>query len=172
MSDIDRKLILEENEHFEKEYAETQENQIINNVTNENDPVIEKVIHGSLIQLGFINFDTSSAVNSSSEAMVSPEHRKHFRRDVYVGIRDIEQGFDFLGRVVEGPFHSPHEVGLDSAITRTTVLHPDRTQFRPSYYVTGTIEVLGKLGEGEQLVPSSTRPRPYSEIYIFPPLVI
>ena len=57
---------------------------------------------------------------------------------------------------------------MDSAITRTTVLHPDRTQFRPTYYVTGTIEVLGQLVENERLIPSPTRPRPYSEIYIFP----
>jgi len=101
--------------------------------------------------------------------MVSAEHRKHFRRDVYVGIKDTEQKLDFLGRVVEGPFHLPHEVGIDSAITRTTVLHPDRTQFRPSYYVNGTIEILGQLGEDERLIPCPTRPRPYSEIYIFPP---
>jgi DNA helicase HerA-like ATPase len=101
--------------------------------------------------------------------MVSPEHRKHFYRDIYVGIKDIEQGIDFLGRVVEGPFHSPHEVGVDSAITRTTVLHPDRTLFRPSYYVTGAIEILGQLRDDERLIPSATRPRPYSEIYIFPP---
>ncbi len=126
-------------------------------------------IQKSLMRLGFINFDGNSADNSTSNAMVSAEHRQHFRRDVYVGIHDIEQNIDFLGRVVEGPFHSPHEVGIDSAITRTTILHPDRTQFRPSYYVEGTIEILGQLTEGERLIPSPTRPRPYSEVYIFPP---
>jgi DNA helicase HerA-like ATPase len=70
---------------------------------------------------------------------------------------------------VEGPFHSPHEIGADSAITRTTVLHPERTKFRPSYFVYGTIEVLGQLVNGERLIPTPTRPRPYSEIFIFPP---
>jgi len=69
--------------------------------------------------------------------MVSEARRRHFRRDVYVGIRDREQGIDFLGRIVEGPFHAPHEIGPDSAITRTTVLHPERTRFRPVYYVYG-----------------------------------
>src|SRR5439155_6833633 len=54
------------------------------------------------------------------------------------------------------------------AITRTTVLHPDRTQFRPTYYVYGTIEVLGSLTDGERVLPTATRPRPYSEIYVFP----
>lgn len=126
-------------------------------------------INDSLIRLGFVNFDNPSADNTSSEALVSEDYRKFFKRDVYVGIKDKEQGVDFLGRVVEGPFHNPHEVGIDSAITRTTVLHPDRTQFRPSYFVSGTIEILGQLVDGERLVPTPTRPRPYSEIYIFPP---
>lgn len=135
---------------------------------NEEDANVVNAIQQSLVRLGFVNFDSTSADNTTSNAMVSAEYRQCFRRDVYVGVRDHEQGIDFLGRVVEGPFHSPHEVGLDSAITRTTVLHPDRTQFRPTYYVSGTIEILGQLTENERLVPSPTRPRPYSEIYIFP----
>ena len=171
MSDDNRDLSQEENEGFDKEEIETQneQDQSHKNVIAEDDFETTKTINKSLIQLGFVNFDSNSADNSSSEAMVSAEHRKHFRRDVYVGIKDIEQKLDFLGRVVEGPFHLPHEVGIDSAITRTTVLHPDRTQFRPSYYVNGTIEILGQLEEDERLIPCPTRPRPYSEIYIFPP---
>jgi hypothetical protein len=103
----------------------------------------------SLLRVGFVNFDAAATDNTTTGAMVSADLRQHFRRDVYVGIRDREQNIDFLGRIVEGPFHAPHEVSQDSAITRTTVLHPDRTQFRPTYYVYGTIEVLGALTQGE-----------------------
>jgi DNA helicase HerA-like ATPase len=171
------------NDNFEKELMEKSDTSIeenimiiqekqevpdVDNAVANEDSDSTDAIRASLIQLGFVNFDSSSVDNSTTEALVSAEHRKHFRRDVYVGIKDIEQGIDFLGRVVEGPFHSPHEVGTESAITRTTVLHPDRTQFRPTYYVAGTIEVLGELAENERLIPSPTRPRPYSEIYIFP----
>jgi uncharacterized protein len=128
----------------------------------------EVAIAGSLLRLGFVNFDQSGSDNTTFGAMVAPAFRKDFRRDVYVGISDKEQNLSFLGRIVEGPFHAPHEVGADSAITRTTVLHPERTQFRPTYYVYGTIEVLGVLGAGERLNPTPTRPRPYSEIFVFP----
>jgi len=130
-----------------------------------------EAIQGSLVQLGFVNFDSGGIDNATTGAMVSAERRQHFRRDIYVGIRDTEQNMEFLGRIVEGPFHSPHEVSLDSAITRITVLHPERTQFRPEYYVHGNIEVLGELSDeetGEKVLPTPTRPRPYSEIYIFP----
>lgn len=131
----------------------------------------EQIINSTLLDgvLGYINFDGGSVDNTTSGAMVSAERRRLFRRDVYVGIRDNEQNVEFLGRIVEGPFHSPHEIGSDSAITRTTVLHPERTKFRPSYFVYGTIEVLGQLVNGERLIPTPTRPRPYSEIFIFPP---
>lgn len=167
----DQEFLHTDNDVFEQNSEVLSEEQII--PKNVEQPLFEdqdtiNAIRASLVQLGFINFDGTSADNSSSEAMVSAEYRKHFRRDVYVGIHDSEQDLDFLGRVVEGPFHVPHEVGIDSAITRTTVLHPDRTQFRPSYFVTGTIEILGQLVDNEKLVLSPTRPRPYSEIYIFP----
>jgi DNA helicase HerA-like ATPase len=132
------------------------------------DESAKAAIEDSLVELGFIAFDGSAPGNATSGAMVSENRRRHFRRDTYVGIKDQEQGKEFLGRVVEGPFHSPHEVGADSAITRTTLLHPERTRFRPTYYVHGSIEVLGEIVPGERVVPTPTRPRPYSEIYIFP----
>lgn len=131
----------------------------------------EKIIDSTLVNgvLGYINFDGNGSDNTTSAAMVSAERRKHFRRDIYVGIDDKEQNIEFLGRIVEGPFHTPHEISSDSAITRTTVLHPERTKFRPTYFVYGTIEVLGQLINGERVVPTPTRPRPYCEITIFPP---
>jgi uncharacterized protein len=122
----------------------------------------------SLITLGFVAFDGQGTDNTSSGVLVSEELRRHFRRDTYVGIEDSEQGITFLGRVVEGPFHSPHEIGSDSAISRTTLLHPDRTQFRPTYYAAGTIEILGEITESEAVLPTSTRPRPYSRTFIYP----
>ncbi len=130
-----------------------------------------EAINQSLVTgtLGYINFDASSSENNTTNAMVAAEYRQQFRRDSYVLITDIEQELEFLGRVVEGPFHSPHEISADSAITRTTVLNPDRTRFRPSYFVFGTIEVLGQLVAGERIIPTPTRPRPYSQISIFPP---
>lgn len=128
----------------------------------------QAAISGALVQLGFVCFDANGADNATSGVMVAEEKRRYFKRDVYVGIQDREQGKEFLGRVVEGPFHAPHEVGTDSAITRTTILHPERTRFRPTYYAFGSIEILGEITGGERVVPSSTRPRPYSDIYIFP----
>lgn len=137
-------------------------------IEQEPEEATKKVINDSLVDLGFVNFDNGVSDNNTTGALVSEEKRKQFRRDVYVGIKDEEQGKEFLGRIVEGPFYAPHEIGADSAITRTTVLHPERTKFRPSYYVSGTIEVLGELMEGERVIVTPTRPRPYSQIYIFP----
>jgi DNA helicase HerA-like ATPase len=129
---------------------------------------MERAIHSTLSQLGFVGFDGGGADNTTAGMMVPPEQRRQFRRDVYVGVVDEEQGAEFLGRVVEGPFHTPHEISADSAISRTTVLYPDRTQFRPTYYVYGSIEILGEIRAGERVVPSPRRPRPHSRIEIYP----
>ena len=125
-------------------------------------------VQDSLVTLGFVAFDGQGSDNTSSGILVSEELRRHFRRDAYVGIEDPEQQLTFLGRVVEGPFHSPHELGADSAISRTTLLHPDRTQFRPTYYASGTIEILGEITDDEVVLPTPTRPRPYSRTFIYP----
>jgi DNA helicase HerA-like ATPase len=132
------------------------------------DPMAEQALRDSLVSLGFVAFDAGAADNAASGAMVSAERRRNFKRDVYVGVRDEEQNAEFLGRVVEGPFHSPHEVSGDSAISRTTLLYPERTRFRPTYYVYGTIEILGEIRDGDRVLPTPSRPRPYSEIYVFP----
>jgi DNA helicase HerA-like ATPase len=119
--------------------------------------------------LGHLNFDGGAADNTTSEAMVSPEHRNLFRREVYVGIRDTEQGIEFLGRIVQGPFHISHEAGNGSKARKTTGQHPKHSKPSPSYDVYGNIEVVGQLLDGEHVIPTLTRPRPHSEIYIFPP---
>ncbi len=137
-------------------------------LTEVESPRDEAAIRSSLVTLGFVSFDDSGSDNTTSGVMVSPELRGNFRRDVYVGIRDADQGKEFLGRVVEGPFHNPHELSSDSAISRTTLLYPERTKFRPTYYAHGIVEVLGEIRDGERVVPSATRPRPYAETYMFP----
>src|SRR5690348_12204036 len=70
--------------------------------------------------LGHVNFDGKAADNTTSEAMAAADHQKLFRREVYVGIKDSEQNIEFLGRIVQGPFHTPHEVSAKPARTKTT----------------------------------------------------
>ncbi|HET8892550.1 MAG TPA: ATP-binding protein [Gaiellaceae bacterium] len=143
--------------------------QLAESLREEAEESAQQNLMASLVTLGFVAFDGSSSDNTTANLMISDELRQHFRRDTYVAIDDAEQGIEFLGRVVEGPFHSPHEIGSDSAISRTTLLYPERTQFRPTYYAEGTIEILGAIRDGERVVPTPTRPRPYSRTTIFPP---
>jgi DNA helicase HerA-like ATPase len=119
--------------------------------------------------LGQVNFDGGSADNATSEAVVSADHQNLFRREVYVGIKDTEQNIEFLGRIVQGPFHVLPKTVTSTAKKRTTKLQPEQPKSKPSYDVFGNIEVLGQLLNGERVIPTLTRPRPHSEITIFPP---
>jgi len=118
--------------------------------------------------LGYVNFDRGAADNTTLEAMASADHRKLFRREVYVCIKDTEQNIEFLGRIVAGPFHIPHEAGTGSTRAKKTGQAPKRAKPTPSYDVYGTIEILGQLLNGESVMPTATRPRPQSAITIFP----
>jgi DNA helicase HerA-like ATPase len=119
--------------------------------------------------LGHVNFDREAADNTILEATAAADQQKLFRREVYVCIKDTEQNIEFLGRIIQGPFHTPHEAGTNSKTRTKGGSYPKGTKSRPSYDVYGNIEVLGQLLHGERVVPTPTRPRPYSEITIFPP---
>ena len=129
------------------------------------DPIQSTMLNG---MLGHVTFDGGAADNTTSEVMASADHQKRFRREVYVGIKDTEQNIEFLGRIVQGPFHTAHESATASTKRRTNVPRPELTKGRSSYDVHGNIEILGQLLHGERVIPTTTRPRPFSEIFIFP----
>jgi hypothetical protein len=119
--------------------------------------------------LGHVNLDGAAADNTTLQAVISAEHQNLFQREVYVGINDTDQNIEFLGRIIQGPFHMSHEAGTGPGTKTTGGRHTKNTKARPSYDVYGTIEILGQLLNGERVIPTLTRPRPYSEIIIFPP---
>ncbi|HEX2989666.1 MAG TPA: ATP-binding protein, partial [Anaerolineales bacterium] len=138
---------------------------------NEDNKSVEEALQSTIFSgiLGQVNFDGEAADNTTSEAMISEDHQNLFRREVYVGIKDTEQNIEFLGRIVEGPYHIPQKAGTGSSSQKTTKLPSARTKAKTSYHVFGNIEVLGQLLQGERVIPTLTRPRPYSAITIFPP---
>ena len=113
------------------------------------------------MQLGYVYFDGNALENATCSVIVRDNLWKHFRRDVYVGIRDPEEDLEFLGRIVAGPFHRPRK----QTESRSKGAASDPKQ---SYHVYGTVEVIGQLSDGDRVVPTPTRPRPHSEMYIFP----
>jgi len=153
-------LAIQQEETYE--LATTPESQAIKEETEMNDSNIEEVFQKPV--LGHVIFDGEVADNTLFKAMILPEHRNLFRREVYVGIKDEEQNIEFLGRIVEGPFHAPHKADANSNTKKKS-----GSNSIPSYDVYGNIEILGQLLHSGRVVPTLTRPRPFSEITIFPP---
>lgn len=104
-------------------------------------------------KLGVVALDDESSDNSAVKVWVEPGAWVHFRRDTFVGITDPDTDFEFLGRIVAGPFHT-NETSEDAS-------HAD-------YDVSGRVEVLGRIEEEERLASTPTRPRPGCVIYAFP----
>ena len=97
--------------------------------------------HGD--QLGHVNIDGSAPDDASAGAIVVAAQRNTFRRDVYVGIRDHDQGIDFLGRVVSGPYHGPDEQGATSDKTQAIVETPAHVVgFRSGGFLAGDFDFV------------------------------
>lgn len=115
--------------------------------------------------IGHINFDGAIGDNSISTALTKPEKIDRIFRNKYVMINEnaIADGKNFVGRIVNGPFFSPEEVGKSSAIAQATILRAEDLPSTPIYYAQEEIEVLGEY-PNKKLKPTGTRPRPKSQV--------
>ena len=117
---------------------------------------------GNEVRLGSVKLDDRAVDNASTWVVVSEEGLRRFRRDLYVSIRDREQEVEFLGRVVEGPFHENGAGGGGAGAAR-------EAGGRGEYGVYGVVELMGQMEDGTRLVPTPVRPRPGSDVFPFPP---
>jgi DNA helicase HerA-like ATPase len=114
--------------------------------------------------LGHIHFDSSAARGSStvSDFLALKERSDGVFRNKYVQI-ESQNGILFLGRIVDGPFFVPEEVGRESAFAQTAILRGEDFPAMPNYYVLARLEVLGELRDG-RMFGTSTRPSPKSPV--------
>lgn len=107
------------------------------------------------VRIGTVRVDDRPVDNASVWVAVGAAGVGHFRRELYVSIRDSEQDVEFLGRVVEGPFHR----GAGEAVNGAAASDFD---------VSGVVELMGQLEDGTRLIPTPVRPRPGSDVLPFP----
>ncbi len=114
--------------------------------------------------LGHVHFDAPSGRSKStvSDLLALKERADSVFRNKYVQIRSLNELL-FLGRMVEGPFFVPEEVGRESAFAQTAILQGEAFPAMPNYYVLARVEVLGELREG-RMFGTSTRPAPKSPV--------
>lgn len=108
--------------------------------------------------LGTIACDGEEPENLAAGVIVTPGRENFFRRDVYVGIRDVEQNREFIGRIVTGPFHNAVNGNGSPALDSPTF----------EYVTRGRVELLGEFIEGDIMTATATRPRPGAIVYILP----
>ena len=117
--------------------------------------------------LGYVHFDRSGVTNNRTEILVSKEKIGELMRNKYVKITNPKDSSgssrEFLGRIVEGPFYSPEEVGRDSALAQTSILKGESFPAVPNYYAVGGIEILGEL-RNWAVYGTATRPAPQASV--------
>jgi DNA helicase HerA-like ATPase len=113
--------------------------------------------------LGHIHFDSGSGKSDLSELLAVRERADAVFRNKYVHMRNDDNNSSFLGRIVEGPFFIPEEVGRDSAFAQTAILRGEEFKTIPNYYTMARVEVLGEERDN-QVFGTNTRPRPKSKV--------
>lgn len=117
--------------------------------------------------LGYVHFDRSGVTNNRTEILVSKEKIGELLRNKYVKITNPTDSSgnprEFLGRIVEGPFYNPEEVGRDSALAQTSILKGESFPAVPNYYAVGGIEILGEL-RNLTVYGTATRPAPQAKV--------
>lgn len=113
--------------------------------------------------LGHIHFDSGTGKNDLSELLALRERSEAVFRNKYVHMKNSDATGSFLGRIVEGPFFIPEEVGRDSAFAQTAILRGEEFKTIPNYYTMARIEILGQEQNG-QVFGTSTRPHPKSRV--------
>lgn len=113
--------------------------------------------------LGHIHFDAPNARGNLSDILTLRDCLDGVFRNKYVQIQAPAGNQQFLGRIVEGPFFVPEEVGRDSAFAQTAILHGEEFKALPSFYVLARAEILGELRDGT-LFGTATRPMPKSVV--------
>lgn len=113
--------------------------------------------------LGHVHFDTARGASHLSELLAMREQAEAVFRNKYVRMMPDGAGPTFLGRIVEGPFFIPEEVGRDSAFAQTAILRGEEFKTLPNYYTMARIEILGEV-LGDQTFGTNTRPQPKSRV--------
>lgn len=112
--------------------------------------------------LGFVHFDTPRMDNYICDFLITSKNAENVFRNLYVKILQ-DDGKTFLGRVVQGPFFIPEEVGRDSAFAQTSILQGGRFPVVPNYYALSRIELIGEYRQG-RMFATNTRPLPKSQV--------
>src|SRR5438046_5448141 len=113
--------------------------------------------------LGHVHFDSPHAAGTLSELLALKGRTDMVFRNKYIKI-DSGKEVHLLGRIIDGPFFVPVEVGPDSAFAQTAILYGEEFKAMHNYYVLARAEVLGELKDG-RMFGASTRPIPKSPVY-------
>ena len=110
--------------------------------------------------LGYIHYDAGHPRSEVSDFLALKDKINLVFRNKYVKVESPTSPI-FLGRIVDGPFFIPEEVGRDSAFAQTAILHGEDFKAMPDYYLLSHVEILGEYRDGT-MFGTSTRPVPKS----------
>jgi DNA helicase HerA-like ATPase len=118
--------------------------------------------------IAFVHFDPNSAKGGIVEALVHRDDLEDVHRGLYVSIISTNDGRNYMGRVVDGPFYSPDTLKRDSTPVQFIILNQGQAKSLtvPEYHGTVFIEILGEERDGVSM-GATHRPHPASPVFAY-----
>ncbi len=130
----------------------------------DNEELLQRAAQGEGA-VAFVHFDPNTAKSHMIEALVHHSDLEKLHRGLYVHILSIEDGRQYSGRIVEGPFYNPDALKRDSTPVQFLIMNQGKGKVLsvPEYHGWVQIEVLGEERDGV-LRGATRRPHPASPI--------
>lgn len=112
--------------------------------------------------VGRTMFDTPSSEDNSITVLLPRESMELVPAQSLVRIKSVQDGRDYLGVVIKGPFAEPDGIRGDAPIVVTTTVKGGI--FMPKFHGRVQVELLGEEDNGV-LVPPRFRPLPNSPVF-------
>jgi len=113
--------------------------------------------------VGRTMFDTPSSEDNSITVLLPRESMELVPAQSLVRIKSVQDGRDYLGVVIKGPFAEPDGIRGDAPIVVTTTVKGGI--FMPKFHGRVQVELLGEEDNGV-LVPPRFRPLPNSPVFV------
>lgn len=116
--------------------------------------------------VAFTHFDTASSQDNLVTVLLTRDDLHRLASQTLVRIKSLEDGHDYLGVVVRGPFAEPDAISANSTLAVGVVVQGKKLTYTFDYHGRAEIEILGEdAGEGK-VVPPNRRPRPKSPVFL------
>jgi len=116
--------------------------------------------------IAFVHFDPNTTKSTVVEVLIHHDDLMKVHRGLYVRILSTKDGYQYSGRIIEGPFFAPDALKRDSTPVQFLILNQGQGKVLsvPEYHGWAKVEILGEERDAT-IFGAVRRPHPASPVF-------